>query len=244
MPLNSRKSEKGRALRAHVIPPERSVFRKLDTASLDAMMRDAGFAADWRVADEVREASRLALLRGRRGSDLWVFAYGSLMWDPAFHFTEVRPASLDGYHRRFCVWSKLGRGTPENPGLMAGLDVGGVCDGLAFRIDQERIEEETSIVWAREMLLPSYTPTFLQASTEEGPVEALAFVVDPMSSTYAGRLSEHQVATCIATGTGVFGSTREYFEKLVQQLGVFGLRDDGLCSLHECVAKMVDTNDE
>src|SRR6476660_5856371 len=85
------------------------------------------------------------------GGDLWVFAYGSLMWDPGFPHVASVPALLRGYHRSFCIWSARYRGTPEQPGLVLGLDRGGACRGIAFRVAEEAVAEVVGILWAREM---------------------------------------------------------------------------------------------
>jgi len=215
-------------LRAKIVEPAESGFRNLDLAVLDDKMREAGAPADWRYSDDVREASRVETLRGRSDTDLWVFAYGSLMWDPAFCFSEVRSATVVGFKRKFCLKSELGRGTQDKPGLMAGLDVGDECHGLAFRIDRDRLDEESTIIWRREMLLHAYEPAFLSFDTAQGPIEALAFIVDHSASSYLPDLTLEQTAQYVATGAGVFGSTLEYVENLADQFEVLGIEDDAL----------------
>jgi len=205
----------------------------MDLSVMDAKLRAIGVPADWRFSEETRERSRRATLNGRDGADLWVFAYGSLIWDPAFHFSEVRVARLPGFERRFCLRSVLGRGSPEAPGLMAGLDDGAGCTGLAFRVPVDLVKQETRIIWHREMLLHAYAPTFLAAGTDAGDIEALAFVVDHSAPHYLADLSFEETAQHMATGVGVFGSSLEYLENLTDHLGMLGIEDQHLIELRD-----------
>ena len=100
---------------------------------------------------ELDTMRRATLAAAAPDQDIWLFAYGSLIWNPAFHFAERRTARLHGYHRQFCLWTNLGRGTSSAPGLLLGLEPGSSCRGVAFRIAASQVEEETAIVWAREM---------------------------------------------------------------------------------------------
>ena len=220
-------------LRDKILHHSRSSFREIDFTALDQTMRDAGFPSDWRRSDEEREASRIETLEGRLRDDLWVFAYGSLMWDPAFRFDEVRTAVATGYQRSFCLKSELGRGTPEKPGLIAGLNVGGNCHGLAFRIDRNLVEEESRVIWAREMIIHAYIPKFIRLTTPMGPVEALAFVVDHTAKYYLVGMSMKETANLIATGVGVFGSSLDYLESLAGHFQVLGIQDDALFRLRD-----------
>lgn len=220
-------------LKGKILDHSRSNFREIDFTALDQKMRDAGFPSEWRRSDEEREASRIETLDGRMRDDLWVFAYGSLMWDPAFRFDEVRTAVATGYQRSFCLKSELGRGTPEKPGLIAGLNVGGNCHGLAFRIDRDRIEDESRVIWAREMIIQSYIPKFIRLATPMGSVEALAFVVDHAAERYVAGMSMKEAANMIATGVGVFGSSLEYLENLTGHFELLGIQDDALFRLRD-----------
>src|SRR3954451_15415737 len=106
------------------------------------------------LTDEERAASLAATLKHRPGPrhGVWVFAYGSLIWNPAIHYVERRFARVYGWHRTFCLSTIAGRGSPDMPGLVLGLDRGGACTGAAFRIAEEGLEEELRILWRREML--------------------------------------------------------------------------------------------
>ena len=115
-------------------------------------------------------ASRQAALAGvDLSAGVWLFGYGSLIWNPAFHFTGRLIGRIWGYHRRFCLWTHLGRGQPERPGLVLGLERGGSCQGVAFHIAPEQVEEETALVWRREMLSDAYLPRWVDGQDRGGP---------------------------------------------------------------------------
>ena len=151
-------------LRDRIADPLTSPSRSLTTAKLATLMQSRGLPADWWYADSVREAERGDTLAARRDTDLWVFGYGSLMWDPGVRFEEVRRAHLPGYARRFILKDIYGgRGTVDAPGLMVALDKGSGCDGLAFRISRANLDEETEVLWRRERIGPAYMPVFVHA---------------------------------------------------------------------------------
>ena len=100
---------------------------------------------------------------------IWVFGYGSLIWNPALHFTEKLRGKIHGYHRRFCLWSTIGRGSPSKPGLMLGLERGGSCKGIFYKIDRREIRTELDIVFRRELITDAYRPTWVSARTTEKP---------------------------------------------------------------------------
>jgi glutathione-specific gamma-glutamylcyclotransferase len=146
------------------------------------------------------------------------------MWDPAIHVVEIRAAALTGFHRRFCLKVEIGRGSQARPALMAALDVGGECHGLALRIPAQAVDRETEILWMREMIGEGYIPSFLTVETPQGPVEALAFVTDRQSARFAD-LGAEEAANIIATGSGILGTNLEYFENLATQVEALGISD-------------------
>ncbi|MDP6705707.1 MAG: gamma-glutamylcyclotransferase [Alphaproteobacteria bacterium] len=173
-----------------------------------------------------RETSRRATLaRLEKGQDVWIFGYGSLMWNPALELAETRPALLSGYHRSFCIWTPIGRGTPEQPGLMLALEAGGRCRGLAMRIAADLVEPETQIVWRREMISGSYLPRWVRVVTDRGPVAAITFVVDRRHARYAGRLSLARQIESIAFAEGRLGRCCDYLNNLVWHLDQLGVAD-------------------
>ena len=196
----------------------------------ERMVVKAGFDRV-RSKDELN-ASRRAILRASvPDDDLWVFAYGSLLWNPTFHFIERKRARIHGYHRSFCLWSNLGRGTKENPGLMLGLDRGGACAGALYRIVAEHVEEESELIWAREMTIPVYDARWITARTAAGPIRAVTFVVDRACSRYAGRLPIEQLVTTMATARGKLGSSFDYLRSLTDELDVMDIEDRSLRNL-------------
>ena len=161
-------------------------------------------------------------------ADIWIFAYGSLIWNPIFPIAEKRVARIYGLHRSFCLWSRLGRGTRENPGLVLGLDDGGACSGLALRMDAAHQAEELLLLWRREMVTGAYTPTWVKARTAQGAVDAIAFVMNQHSHAYAGRLPEAQIVENIRQAAGINGRCSEYLAQTSAGLATHGIADAGL----------------
>jgi glutathione-specific gamma-glutamylcyclotransferase len=170
------------------------------------------------------------LERWDRRSPLWVFGYGSLIWKPELAFDRRLAARIHGYHRRLCLWSRVNRGTPECPGLVAGLDRGGSCAGVAYRIPGSEVPAQFEQLWEREMFMASYAPRWLLCRLVDGtPVPALAFVVRHDAPNYAGRLSEAEVLDVFRRGScGRFGTSLEYLVNTVRSLHEHGLRDPHL----------------
>lgn len=169
---------------------------------------------------------------------VWVFAYGSLMWNPEMAFAETRPAALHGFHRRFCLYSRDYRGTPERPGLVLGLDRGGSCRGLARRLPPDALAAAVDRLWAREMAGRVYDMRAVTVATPEGPVAAYAFVVRRDNIDYAGRLPIDRVAEIISVAVGGRGTGRHYLASTVRHLEELGIRDRGLQRLHEAVGRL------
>jgi cation transport protein ChaC len=222
-------------LRDRIAPAHSSALRITPEvmALWDERARHQGHGADWRLSDAQLEATRQALLGPLDdGQDLWVFGYGSLMWDPGIHFTELRLAELPRHQRRFSHRTHLGRGSLECPGLMLSLEPGeGCCTGLAFRIDATVAEHESALLWRREMLRGIYRPQLLAVSTPQGEVRALVFAANPSHLDHVGELPLQDTAAIIARASGVLGSNRQYLEQLVHQLEHLGLCDDYLKQL-------------
>ncbi|GAB4183726.1 MAG: gamma-glutamylcyclotransferase [Thalassobaculales bacterium] len=170
----------------------------------------------------------------------WVFAYGSLMWNPEFVPAETRAARVVGLHRSFCVYSQHYRGTPERPGLVLGLDQGGACSGRVLRVAEADRAAVSDYLWERELAGGAvYETRWVKAETAAGPVEALAFVVDPRDPQYAGRLAPEQVAAFIRQGVGARGSNRDYLAATLAHLTEMGIRDSAL----EHLAALVEAYD-
>jgi cation transport protein ChaC len=173
-----------------------------------------------------------------RRCDIWVFGYGSLMWNPGFPHCEAQPALLRGWHRSFCVYSHRYRGTPERPGLVLGLDRGGACRGVAFRVSAANAEEALHYLWEREMVGGVYDMRDVTVKTASGDIAAHAFTVRRDHSGYAGRLSIDETARLILQGLGGRGPCREYLENTVRQLECLGLVDGPLHRLEQKVKEL------
>lgn len=227
-------------LRGHIVEAANSRFR-LDGAGVefwDRMAEEAGYPEGWRYSDEDRNAIRAQALAGRTDEDLWVFAYGSLMWDPAFYFDELRCATVGGLRRSFCLKIELGRGAPGSPALMVALDNGGECHGLAFRISRGRIETESDMLFRREMITSGYRAEFVDVATPQGHIEALAFLADAGSDKYVGELDADEAAGIIAGGAGVLGTNLEYLEELAERLEDLNVPDPDFFALYERARKL------
>ncbi len=163
---------------------------------------------------------------------VWLFAYGSLMWNPEMAFAEHRPALLRGFHRRFCLYSRDYRGTPQRPGLVLGLDRGGACRGLALRLPPEELGAAIDRVWAREMAGQVYDMRRVAVATPQGGLAAYAFTVRRDNRDYAGRLSLDQMAEIISHAVGGRGTGRDYLASTVRHLDALDIRDEVLHRLH------------
>jgi cation transport protein ChaC len=169
---------------------------------------------------------------------IWVFGYGSLMWNPGFAHDAAEPALLRGWHRSFCIYSHRYRGTPERPGLVLGLDRGGACRGMALRIPAVAAEAAISYLWEREMVGGVYDFRPVRVRSASGAVDAHAFTVRRCHAGYAGRLSTEETARLILQGIGGRGHCREYLANTVRQLECLGLIDGPLHKLEERVKEL------
>jgi cation transport protein ChaC len=169
------------------------------------------------------------------GHDLWVFAYGSLMWRPAFPFEEAVHARLTGWRRCFCIYSVHHRGTPERLGMVLGLDRGGVCEGIAYRVAARDAEAVRAYLRAREQVSGVYREAFLPVELERRPprdppeeVMALAFIAERAHPAYAGRLPLATQARLIRGGKGLSGANLDYLVSTVRHLADLGIRERDL----------------
>ena len=167
-------------------------------------------------------------------TDLWVFGYGSLMWRPGFAFIEQVPARLIGEHRALCVYSFVHRGTPEKPGLVLGLDRGGACRGIAFRVAEKNRAATIAYLREREQVTSVYREVKRSVWLENEArqrVSALAYVVDRGHVQYAGRLSPADQLRHVLQGHGQSGVNRDYVLATVKAIEAEGFRDPQLHQL-------------
>ncbi|WP_076865276.1 gamma-glutamylcyclotransferase [Bradyrhizobium mercantei] len=173
--------------------------------------------------------------------DLWVFGYGSLMWKPGFEFLEQAPARLIGEHRALCVYSFDHRGTPEKPGLVLGLDRGGACRGIAFRVAARLRHDTIAYLRAREQTTNVYREVMRSVWLENAArdrVSALAYVVDRGHVQYAGRLSLAEQQRLVLQGHGRSGNNRDYVLSTVASIEKQGFRD---AQLHQLATMLHDS---
>ena len=198
----------------------------IESGGIDAMVaRDApGLRV---LTEEQRAASLHATLAARPPGDAWLFGYGSLIWNPMIHSVEQRPARVEGWHRAFCLTVRAGRGSAANPGLMLGLDAGGSCRGVAFRIAEDILEAELTLLWRREMLGGAYVPRWLDLLDERGARfgGGIAFTVNPHGDHYAGTLARDAIIRSLATASGALGSAADYLFRTVDGLARYGIPD-------------------
>ena len=168
---------------------------------------------------------------------LWVFGYGSLIWNPLFKFVEHKLATIHGFHRCFCLRSRLGRGSLDKPGLMLGLEFGGCCNGVAFRIAADKARHELTLIWRREMVLGSYAPRWVMTRVGKWKLRAIAFVVNHDHPHYAGKLPSGTIVRTLATAHGRFGSGADYLYQTVDCLASNGIHDAYLVRLRDQVMK-------
>lgn len=202
-------------------------------AMWDERARRLGRPANWRLTDEQLEATRRAALGEiAPAQDLWFYAYGSLMWDPGIYFSEVRMAQLEGFQRRFSYKTVMGRGSPEKPALLLGIEPhAGSCTGLAFRVSADMADNESATMWRREMVRGNYSPVLLPMTTPQGEIDALVFTVNPAHPEYAGELPLEETVSIIASGAGPLGTNLSYLEQLATQLEVLGIEDPYITQL-------------
>ncbi|MBC6440915.1 MAG: gamma-glutamylcyclotransferase [Rhodospirillales bacterium] len=171
------------------------------------------------LSDEDREANRRAMLEQHPpGTDAYVFGFGSLMWNPACDVAEVIPALVRGWHRRFNLWTHLGRGNAGFPGLTLGLEPGGACRGMALRIEADKVESETFLIWRREMIAGAYIPIWVRADLGDRTVPAMSFAINPGYERYGHRVPFEVQAHHIGCAEGPLGPCIEYLENTVKLL--------------------------
>lgn len=189
------------------------------------------------LSDAQRQASIDAALRAwNPRDDVWLYAYGSLIWKADFPLQERRMAVVRGYHRSLCLWSRINRGTPAAPGLVFGLNRGGSCRGFALRVAAADVRPVFATLWEREMMMGSYLPRWLRCDTDRGPVHALAFVIDRRGSGYAGDLEEAELLAAVRRGQGRYGACTDYVLDTARALRAHGILDPRLERLARLLA--------
>lgn len=200
-------------------------------------VRDAGHGHLLMPEEQVRASLDATLAGHPPGQPVWIFGYGSLIWNPLMEYAEKRWARVRGWHRGFYIWSKVNRGTPEKPGLVLALDKGGSCHGIAYRLHADRLMEELGILWRREMVAGTYMPRWLNADVGGETVRAIAFVVNRDRPGYAGRLEDDRIVSIALQAHGAYGSCADYLMQTATSLEQQGLPDRRLSRLAQRVAE-------
>jgi cation transport protein ChaC len=178
--------------------------------------------------EEIAASMNETLATHDPAADVWVFGYGSLMWNPTFVFVESAVGVIRGWHRSFCLWMEMGRGSVANPGLMLALDRGGTCRGIAFRIPAREVSSELLLIWRREMFGTAYRARWVHVNIAGTIVPAITFVVNRAHPRYAGKVSDADAAAHISTAVGPLGSCMSYLDNTMAHLRELGVRDRGL----------------
>lgn len=226
------KARRRMALTADLV--ERAYRAIENTGPAPDMVRNT--ETEWNTTVREMLASRPA------GQDVWIFAYGSLLWKPAVEHVEERPGVVPGWHRSFCIRMKDWRGTVDQPGLMMGLDRGGQCGGMVLRLAEGTVEAQLGKLVRREMpVRPSSKPItqtsrWVHVHTTQGRFRALAFIVNRNGVNYAGGLTPDETAGILANACGHGGSCAEYLYNTISQLEALGIRDRNLWHLQSLVA--------
>jgi len=199
--------------------------------------------------DKTRLASDEELLASRRAlvpdaadtSDIWVFGYGSLIFNPVMDYVERARGRIYGHHRRFCLWTRLGRGSPDCPGLVLALDRGGSCTGVAYRLNPDVAIAELDLLWRREMVTLAYRASWLtfhpDGHNDGAGKRAISFVSRPERENFAGPMTLDQEADVIASASGFIGPCRDYLFDTVKALEADGISDPHLKKLQRAVER-------
>ncbi len=183
-----------------------------------------------------RDLAESRRIRPEPGAEFRVFAYGSLMWRPDFDYVNVVPAVLYGYHRAFCITSTYYRGSAETPGLVLGLDRGGMCHGRMFRVAARQAQAVADYLHAREMVNSCYEPKWLKLRLpNDRQATALAYVADRQHPDYTGRLDDAAIVAVIGRASGVMGRNLDYLRNTVAHLDDMGIKE---CRLHRILRRL------
>jgi cation transport protein ChaC len=230
IPLDAPKLKRARM---HVLTPDL-------VSRVHRVIPDPGHPADLALLGDDQYRQMTERLLGERGpaSPLWIFAYGSLLWNPTFRHAEARIGTVHGWHRAYCLHLTRWRGTPEEPGLMLALERGGSCKGVLFRLPEGEVRKDIELLLRRELV---YTdsgnrPHWFDLRTAAGPVRALGFVANRACSYYRPEPPLDETVAMLARACGHGGSCAEYLYRTVASLEQYGIHDRHLWRLQDRVA--------
>ena len=182
-------------------------------------------------------ASRRSIIPDDYKGDIWVFAYGSLLWNPVIEISAEKMGRVYGYHRRFCLQTEVGRGSPGDPGLVLGLDNGGSCTGMALKVGSDQPLHELDLLWRREMMNSSYEPRMVRFFGENGLLSVIAFVMNRQHPSYVRDYDRDTKARMIASATGFAGPCRDYLVETHHALEALNITDHYIKDLYQAVLK-------
>ncbi len=193
----------------------------------EMLARSAPDVRIWTAVERIESRRAVLAANPDPGAGVWLFAYGSLLWNPTVHVVARHRVRVEGWHRAFCLLARGGRGSAANPGLLLGLREGGACDGVALRVADADLEAELDLLWRREMLAGSYVPRWVSLAqpAEGAPSHAVAFTIDKAGPGYAGDLEEEEVIRRLATARGELGTCAEYLLHTRDALRAEGIVD-------------------
>jgi glutathione-specific gamma-glutamylcyclotransferase len=194
--------------------------------------RDLDPAICWNDERQARSLAGILASAPVPGSEVWVFGYGSLIWNPMLCFDDRQWATLDGWRRSFSLGMVAGRGSPEHPGRMLAVEPGGSIRGVALRIPQARLYDELRLLWRREMPTGAYAPTWADVALDDGRrVQSIVFAADPTHPMHETDTSVATVAPLVATASGPYGSNAEYVLRLDDELAGHAAADPDVQAL-------------
>lgn len=193
---------------------------------------------------ELKTSMQSALANAPADDHVWIFGYGSLIWNQIFHHDQNERATLYGYRRKFCLKTQLSRGTPEQPGLLLGLEPGGSCGGIAYRMCGETLHEDLTLLWRREMVTGAYCPRWVTLKTNGKPITALAFVMNRHYVHYSTGLTAQETARVLAVAKGPIGTCAEYLFNTHDGLVQHNIRDRHMKELVELVKEIQKHNND
>lgn len=206
----------------------------LESSRLQAIILQAGLGLQILTEAQLQQSIDKTLQQCLE-SDVWIFAYGSLIWNPIIRFNKRCVGTVYGWHRRFCLWTPVGRGTPDNPGLVLGLDRGGSCRGVVYQVAAIDVATELQLLWRREMVAGTYVPRWVKVFNGEQVVQAIAFVINRQHSLYTGSLPLETMIESLATAGGQLGSCADYLLQTIDGLAMVGIKDETLLLLRDQV---------
>ncbi len=227
--------------------PDKSILTReaLLNGEIERLVHDNQNNID-RMSDDQRAALVEQTLSDLGDAELWIFGYGSLIWNPALNYDEQRRCSIKGYEKKFCFWTTLSRGSVECPGLMMGLVEGECCNGVAFRVSASNAASELDVLFRREMAHYIYKPTWVEAECvdSKNTFKTLTFVVDKDNHRFVDNLSINETVRAIAIAQGPLGRNCDYLFQLSEKMHELGFEEPELQDLVCRVKEYQASSDE